>query len=92
MDAYGVPGIAAINTLRSHYGLTTFAWTDPTLTPGTTAVKRAHLTDPRTALDQAYAKAGKTIPPYPETTITAGQTVIKASHLCELRTFVRALE
>ena len=84
---------AAINTLRSHYpGLQAFAWTDPILKPEETPVKRAHLIELRTALDQAYAKATKTHAAYTDPAIVAGQTVIKANHLSELRTFVRGLE
>jgi hypothetical protein len=71
-----------------------FAWTDPNLTPGSTPVKRVHLLDLRTALDQAYAAAvpPKTHAPYTDPTITSGATPIKASHLSELRSLVRGLE
>ena len=56
------------------------------------AVLQAHLTDLRTALDQAYTAAVKTHAAYTDPSLTAGTTMIKASHLSELRTFVRNLE
>jgi hypothetical protein len=83
---------AAINTLRSRYGLGAYAWTDPSLTPGSTSVKRAHLVDLRTALDAAYSAGGKSHAVYADPTIITGTTPIKASHLNELRSLVRNLE
>ncbi|HSB68107.1 MAG TPA: hypothetical protein VLT62_02060 [Candidatus Methylomirabilis sp.] len=83
---------AAIDTLRSHCpNLPAFDWTDSTLAPRSTLVKRQHLLDLRTALDAAYTKAGKSHAPYAES-ITGGSTPIKGSHLTELRTHVRGLE
>jgi len=56
------------------------------------AVLQAHLTDLRTALDQAYTAAVKTHAPHTDSRITAGTTTIKASHLSELRTGLQVLE
>ncbi|HSB82840.1 MAG TPA: hypothetical protein VLM91_29030, partial [Candidatus Methylomirabilis sp.] len=81
----------AINAVRGKVGLGTFAWSKTAPAIGGSIIKE-HLTDLRTALDQAYTKAGKTHQPYSDPTITAGTTPIKASHLTELRTFVRNLE
>jgi hypothetical protein len=46
----------AIDTLRSHYipNPSAFTWTDPTLIPGSTPVKRAHVLDRRSALAEVY--------------------------------------
>jgi hypothetical protein len=73
-------------------GLATFAWTDPTLKPGRTAVEAVHLLELQTALDQAYQAAGRTPPTYSDPTVVAGLTIISAIQLNELRTTVRALE
>ena len=51
-----------------------------------------HLVELRTALNEAYQAAGRTLPTYTDLTLVAGVTVIKALHLNELRTAVRALE
>ena len=81
----------AIDMLRLRNGLGAFGWTDISVFPGSTPIKRQHLLELRTALDQAYAQAVKTHTPYAES-ITAGSTPIMASHLSELRTHVKGLE
>jgi hypothetical protein len=82
---------ARIDVLRATYGLSPYAWTDPTLQPGVTTIKAAHLTEMRTALQQAYTAAGQTPPGFAES-IAARVTIIRAVHLEELRTAVLALE
>jgi len=82
----------AIDRLRAVNGLEAFAWTDPTLAAGSTAVKRLHLTELRTALRCTYDKAGLTAPAYTDPSIVAKQTRIKAAHLNQLRDAVRDLE
>jgi hypothetical protein len=72
-------------------GLASFAWTDPTLTPGSTPAKVVHVTELRTALNQVYQAAGRTVPTYTDPTVVARVLVIKAIHLTELRTAVSAL-
>jgi len=59
--------------------------------PGRVLPPLVHLTELRTALDQAYQAAGQTPPTYTDSAVVAGLTVIKAIHLNELRTAVRAL-
>ena len=67
-------------------------WTDPTLVSGVTPVQALHLTELRTALDQAYQVAGRgPRPTYTDPTIVAGETIIKASHLIQLRAALLAL-
>jgi hypothetical protein len=80
-----------IDILRAMYGLTPYGWTDPDLRPGITPVKAAHLTDLRTALQQAYSAAGQLPPRFGET-IAGGATIIRAQQLEEVRTAVLALE
>ena len=67
-------------------------WTDPTLTPGVTPVKRVHLTELRAALDAVYDAVGRARPSYMDATVTAGTTAIRAAHIMELRAAVAALE
>jgi hypothetical protein len=55
-------------------------------------MRRVHLEELRTALNDVYTKKGQSHAPYTDPAITAGQTVIKASHLSELRALIRALE
>jgi hypothetical protein len=84
---------AAVDTLRSRKGLAAFAWTDATLTPGTTTIKRAHLVDLRAALAEAYQAAPATpLPTYTDAVVAAGATPISVVHLRELREAVGALE
>ena len=79
-----------IDGLRGRVGLPAFAWTDRTLTPGVTPVRRVHLTDMREALAAAYEAAGRPGPAY-GAGVAAG-TPIRASHVTELRIAVIALE
>jgi len=67
-----------------------FAWTDPVLIPGITPINAIHLTELRTALNDAYRSVGRTPPTYTDSTAVAG-LIIKAVHLNELRAGVRAL-
>ena len=80
--------------LRLRNGLGAFGWTDISIFPGSTPVKRQHLLDLRTALmalDAVYTtKTGNHIS-FAET-VTADVTPIRASHLSELRIFVQGLE
>ena len=60
----------------------TFSFTDPTVTAGTTRIRRDHLTELRTAVASARAAAGLTAASWAE----ANPTVVKASHYTEVRT------
>jgi len=68
-----------------------FAWTDPVLIPGITPINAIHLTELRTALNDAYLAVGRTPPTYTDPT-AAAELIIKAVHLNELRSGVRALQ
>jgi hypothetical protein len=57
-----------------------------------TAVRAVHLSELRTALGQAYQKAGRPAPTYSDPGLTPQQTPLKAVHVQELRSAVRALE
>jgi fibronectin type III domain protein/List-Bact-rpt repeat protein len=81
---------AAINTLRSRtfpgpYSGPYNYITDPTITPGTTPVKAAHLNDMCTALKEAYPAATCA------TTLNSTQA-IQATHFTNLRAAVQALD
>ncbi len=82
---------ARINELRARFSLGAYSFTDSTLVPQTTVIKKAHVQDLRDALDQAYVASGRSAPTYDDP-ITVAVTQIKASHLTELRTLVQALE
>jgi len=64
----------AVNAARTRNGLAATAWTDPTLTPGTTVIKAVHITELRAALNAFYTKLGRTLPSYTDPTLTAGTT------------------
>jgi hypothetical protein len=55
-------------------------------------VKTVHLTELRTALQEAYAAAKRPTPAFTDPTIVAGSTLIRAAHVTELRDAVVALE
>jgi hypothetical protein len=78
-----------IDVLRVAYGLAPYAWTDGDLVGA--IIKRAHLTDMHTALQQAYVAAGQPPPTFTET-ITSGITFVRAAHIEELQNAVIALE
>ena len=60
--------------------------------PGVTPVKAVHLTELRTALEEAYAVAGRTAPEFTDPAIVRGVTAIRTVHVTELQEAVRALE
>jgi len=64
---------------------TTVIFADARLTSNETAVKTAHITDLRTAVDAVRALAGLGAGAYTDPTIGAGITPIKASHVGGLR-------
>ena len=80
-----------IDTLRIREGLQAFAWTDPTLEPGVTAIRSIHLTELRTALEEVYGTVSLAWPTYEEPIVRAGDTIIRAAHVMELRAAVLAL-
>ena len=59
---------------------------------GVTPVKLVHLLDLRSALAEAYAAAGRTVPSWTNAAPVAGVTPLRGSHLMELRAAVLALE
>jgi hypothetical protein len=82
---------ARIDALRNRFSLGAYPWIDPVLGPGT-VIRAIHIIELRTALQQAYAAAGRAQPTFTDSTITAGVTVIKAAHVDELRSAVVTLE
>jgi hypothetical protein len=79
-----------IDVLRVARKLSTFAWTDPALGPGS-IIRAVHVLELRVALEQAYGAAGVP-PPFFTDSITAGSTPIRAVHIQELRQGVVSLE
>ena len=65
---------------------TTVIFTDPTLTPQSTGVKAAHITQLRTAVDALRALAGLGPGSYTDPTLTVAATGVKAAHVTDLRT------
>jgi hypothetical protein len=63
-----------------------FVFTDDPLVVGVTLVKATHLSELRTAVNQARARAGKSPAAWTDDPAQANVTAIKAVHLTELRT------
>jgi hypothetical protein len=80
-----------VNTLRTHFGLSQFAFSDA-LHVGTTPVRAAHIAQLRSALSAAYTAAGRTPPlAYTDPSLSPGMRV-RAVHVNELREVVKFLE
>ena len=77
---------------RAREGLPPVRWTDRVLTVEVTPVKRVHLIELRTALDETYDAAERPRPTYTDSIVTAGMTTIKTVHVVELREATLALE
>ena len=73
-----------VDAARTGVGLTPFAWSDPNIAPGVTAVRAVHMREIRHALDAAYARAGVSAPRYTDRVIQRGVTEIKAVHFSEI--------
>lgn len=71
---------SAVDATVTHF------FTDPTITAGVTLVKKAHLTEMRSATDSLRFLAG--LPPM--TWTDSDPTLVKAVHLTELRTAINA--
>jgi len=63
-------------------------FTDDPLNAGT-AIKAVHLTQLRTALDQARAALGLSPLPYTDPTIIPGSTIVKTAHIADVRNGVK---
>ena len=61
------------------------------LIPGITPINAIHLTELRTALNDAYRAVGRTPPTYTDSPAVTG-LIIKAVHLNELRSSVRSFQ
>ena len=68
-----------------------YAWTDPRIVAGVTAIERLHLLELRMALDGVYDAVEQRRPAYTDAALDDG-TRIKALHVNELRRAVVALE
>ena len=63
------------------------------MTPGASVgVRAVHVTELRTALQQAYTAAGQVAPAFTDPSIVAASTLIRATHIQELRAAVITLE
>ena len=84
---------ARIDGLRRRNGLPPFAWTDATIHLGVTPVRAPHLSELRTAINEAYVAADvHAVPTYTDPIIVAGVTLIKVVHIAELRAAIAVLE
>jgi hypothetical protein len=79
-----------INSVRGHYGLPVFTFTDANLSG--VPVKAIHFQELRSALLDAYAAAGQTVPTFTDPSLTAQLTMIKAVHLNQLCAAVAVVE
>ena len=82
---------ARIDAQRSRFRLGGFGWTTPSLAPGA-LVRAVHVSELRTALQQAYSTGSFTPPTFTDSPLVLGSTVIRALHINELRNAVIALE
>lgn len=78
--------VTAVYTLQS----TSIAFTDDPLTPGTTKVKAAHITELRSAINALRAANGLSAFSFTDPSL-AGGALIKAVHITELRTALDAV-
>ncbi len=76
-----------VNALRAAAGLAPASFTDSS--PAGIAVKEAHLTELRAAIDPGLAALGLPSIPYTDPAVTTGVTTVKAAHLQEIRAAVR---
>jgi hypothetical protein len=66
------------------------AFTDPTLTVGTTLIKAVHVTELRSAIDTLRARHGLAAYAWTDSAAAAGTTTINAAHIAEMRTALQA--
>jgi hypothetical protein len=66
-------------------------FTDPTLTPGSSVVRAAHVTELRGAIDTLRSRQGLAAFGWTDASLTVGATTIKQVHLAELRAAVSAV-
>lgn len=78
----------AVNVMRTYYGLSAAAWTDSTITAGTTIVKAVHFKELQTAISQILSVQGQTTVSWEN--IAAGEK-IKASHINQIREVIENL-
>jgi hypothetical protein len=79
-----------VNSVRGHFGLPLFTFTDPDLTGA--PVKATHFLQLRSALLDAYVAAGQTAPTFTDAVLTPEVTFIRAVHLNQLCAAVAVLE
>ena len=79
-----------INSVRGHYGVPLFSFTDADLVGA--PVKTTHFVELRSALQDAYIAAGQAVPTYTDPVLTPLVTFIKAVHVNELCVAVAFLE
>lgn len=69
-------------------GSATISWTDATITAGSTAIRKVHIDELRTWIDDRRVDADLSNYTWTDTTITAGSTAIRKTHIDEMRTAI----
>jgi hypothetical protein len=64
------------------------SWTDPTLTVGSTLIKKNHFTEMRTAITTERSRRSLSAPSFTDSTLTAGITQIKKAHTDDVRSAI----
>lgn len=89
-DADCTDGTVTMSANRTCSVKFSLAFTDGTLTTGSSAVKAVHITELRTRINNVRAACGLAAATWTDASLTAGSTTIKAVHLTELRTALNA--
>ncbi len=88
VDIVLTPSTGSPYTKTNAFAYLPTAFTDNTLTAGSTTVKAQHIVELRQAVDALRAVAGLGPAPWTDPTLLPGSTVIKAVHITELRTYL----
>ena len=70
----------------------TVTWTDPTLTADSTKIRKVHIDELRTAINNELTRRGLSSATWTDPTLTANSTAVKKIHISNLRTQIEKIE
>jgi hypothetical protein len=90
LDLYSVCGYQGSITFSPAVctGPVSISWTDPVITADTTKIRKVHIDELRSWINNRRADAGLSAYPWTDPTITAGSTKIRKVHIDEMRTAI----